>query len=203
MFDWIISVLDASGYVGLALLMFLENVFPPLPSELIMPLAGFLAHQGDMSIVGAILAGGIGSLAGTTLWFIAARRIGRARLLRFIDSYGRWLTMTTEDTERAAKVFENHQNRAVFFGRMLPAIRTLISVPAGFAAMSWPLFLALSGAGSLIWVGILTGLGYTLGSQYQLVAQWVNPVSNLIVGGLIAIYLWRVIRGKGRQNSRP
>lgn len=201
MFDWITSVIDASGFFGLAFLMFLENVFPPMPSELIMPLAGFLAHQGKMSFIGAILAGTVGSVAGTTLWFVAARRIGRARLHRFIERHGRWLTMTTEDMDRASETFERHQQAAVFFGRMLPAIRTLISVPAGFAAMSWPLFLSLTTAGSLIWVGFLTGLGYALGSQYQLVAGWVNPVSNVIVGGLVVYYLWRVIRGKGRQKD--
>ena len=200
MFDWIISVLGSAGYLGLALLMFLENVFPPLPSELIMPLAGFLAHQGQMNPVLAVLSGAAGSLAGAWLWYAVPRRIGRARLEKFIDRHGRWLTMTPEDLKRASDVFARHDRAAVFFGRMLPAIRTLISVPAGFADMPLTVFLVLSAAGSVIWVGALTGLGYVLGSQYQTVSDWVNPVSNVVVGGIVLWYLSRVLSGKGRAR---
>ena len=153
--------------------MFAENVFPPIPSELIMPLAGFLAYQDQMNFVGVVIAGSIGSLAGTYLYYIIARKIGHDRVRHLLEKHGRWLTMSPEDLDRASDWFDRHGNLAVLMGRMVPAIRTVI------------------------WNTLLTGLGYALGSQYDLVADYMNPVSNVVIGALVLTYIYRVIRKKG------
>lgn len=201
MFDWITALLDSSGYLGIAALMFLENVFPPIPSEVVMPLAGFLVEQGRLDATGVIVAGSLGSLAGAYAWYWAAIRIGNRRLRRFIACYGHWLTLSESDLDKSMSWFAGHQNRAVFFGRMVPAIRTLVSIPAGFARMNRGVFLLFSLAGTLIWVALLSGAGYLLGQQYELVAEWLNPLSNLVIGALIAVYIYRVFRGKAKSGG--
>ena len=115
MFDWITGLLDAAGYLGVAFLMFAENVFPPIPSELIMPLAGFLAYQDQMNFVGVVIAGSIGSLAGTYLYYIIARKIGHDRVRHLLEKHGRWLTMSPEDLDRASDWFDRHGNLALPF----------------------------------------------------------------------------------------
>jgi membrane protein DedA with SNARE-associated domain len=193
LFDWIISLVQQLGYGGVALLMFLENIFPPIPSELIMPLAGFNAARGEMSIWLVILAGTVGSLAGALAWYEIGRRVGTKRLCRLAHRHGRWLTMSVADVERARDWFQRRGGLAVFIGRLIPAIRTLISVPAGIARMNLPLFLVYSIAGTTLWTAFLAGAGYALQSQYEKVEAWLNPVSNIVVGLLVLIYLYRVI----------
>tara|TARA_R110002124_G_scaffold111313_3_gene265022 strand:- start:1882 stop:2487 length:606 start_codon:yes stop_codon:yes gene_type:complete len=200
MFDWITALLDSSGYFGVAALMFLENVFPPIPSEVVMPMAGFLVQQGHLNAFGVVLAGSLGSLAGAYAWYWAAIRIGDRRLRRFIRRYGRWLTLSESDLDKTISWFARYQNRAVFFGRMVPAVRTLVSVPAGFARMNRGAFLLFTLAGSVIWVALLSGAGYLLGQQYERVADWLNPLSNLVIGAIIAIYLYRVATGKAKSS---
>lgn len=199
MFDWIAGLIDAIGPWGVALLMLLENVFPPIPSELIMPLAGFVAAQGRMGIVSAILAGTLGSLAGATLWYAAGRAIGADRLRNWSSRHGRWLTLAPADVDRACDWFERHGAGAVFFGRLVPTVRTLISVPAGLARMPLPRFLLWSALGSLIWTSLLAGAGYLLEGRYRQVEAWVNPLSTAVVIGIVAIYLWRVVTWRRRH----
>ncbi|SFE84610.1 membrane protein DedA, SNARE-associated domain [Sulfitobacter brevis] len=199
MFDWLAGIVEQGGYVAIAFLMLLENVFPPIPSELIMPLGGYLAQQGTLNPVLVVIAGSIGSLAGTTLWYYGARKLNRDRVYALIDRHGWWLTVTREGMEKAEERFKRHQGAAVFWGRMLPAIRTLISVPAGFARMSLWRFLALSMAGTIIWVSLLTAAGYLLGTQYDKVSGWINPVTNVLFGALAVLYVVRLLRGKGRK----
>jgi membrane protein DedA with SNARE-associated domain len=189
LFDWITALISKLGYGGVALLMFLENVFPPIPSELIMPLAGFNAARGEMSIWLVILAGTVGSLAGAVLWYEIGRRIGMKRLCRLADRHGRWLTMSRRDVDKARDWFDRHGGAAVFIGRLVPAIRTLISVPAGIAKMNLPLFLTYSTIGTALWTALLAGAGYFLESQYEKVEGWLNPISNIIFGGLVLYYL--------------
>lgn len=200
MFDWISEWLLDLGYAGVAVLMFLENIFPPLPSEVIMPLAGFLAYQGEMSLTGVVLAGTAGSVAGTTMWFLAARRIGRRRVELLVDRHGYWLTISPEDLKRAEAWFRRHRNVAVVIGRMVPGVRTVISAPAGLSQMGFALFLALTFAGTLLWNGLMVASGYILGSQYALVAEWINPVSTVLIVGLVLLYLYRLIRQFRRRQ---
>ncbi|MDW4497225.1 DedA family protein [Sulfitobacter sp. D35] len=197
MFDWIVALLQQAGYFGIAFLMFAENVFPPIPSELIMPLAGFLVHRGDLGFVPTMLAGMAGSIAGAWIWYFAAMKFKRRRVRRLISNHGRWFTMTLEDLDRAEDWFERHGRMAVLVGRLLPGVRTLISVPAGLTGMPQGTFLLLTAVGTTVWVGILTLAGMLLGSQYDLVQQWLNPVSNILFGALALIYVYRLVTHKG------
>lgn len=199
MFDWITSFIEGGGALAIAALMLLENVFPPIPSELIMPLAGFNAARGGTPLLLVILAGAAGSLAGAWLWYLVGRAYGIARLRRMIVRHGRWLTMTPSELERAQQWFDRHGRSAVFFGRLFPTVRTLISVPAGLARMFMPRFILFSALGSILWCSMLALAGYWLESRYEQVSAWLNPVSTVIVTALIAGYIWRVIRW--RPNS--
>jgi membrane protein YqaA with SNARE-associated domain len=145
MFDWITGLVERTGYVGIALLMLAENVFPPIPSELIMPLAGFAAAQGELGMAGVVAAGTAGALAGALLWYGLGRWVGLERLKRWAAEHGRWLTVSPDDLDRAAAWFGRHGGAAVLVGRLVPAVRTLISVPAGHKHGNGPM-LHLSGA---------------------------------------------------------
>lgn len=196
MFDWVVSTIDSWGYFGVWALMVAENVFPPIPSEVIMPLAGFLAGAGKMSLGLTILIGTIGSVIGTTMWYYIGLWFGEERLKRFAAKHGRWLTLSPGDIDAAHQWFVRHGAMAVFFGRMIPAIRTLISVPAGLARMPMWKFLAFTTIGSAIWTSILTFAGLLLHENYALVADYVDPLSKIVVISVVAVYLWRVIRWK-------
>lgn len=193
MFDWIAALIDKIGPLGVALLMFAENVFPPIPSELIMPLAGFNAAQGRMGLITVILAGTIGSVAGATLWYYLGRAVGPERVRRLAARHGRWLTITPAEVDRAQAWFDRHGAAAVLLCRLVPAVRTLISIPAGLAQMPLGTFLLWTSIGSLGWTSFLAIAGWMLEGAYSRVEDWVNPVSSVVVVGLIAIYIWRVV----------
>ncbi|WP_209586543.1 DedA family protein [Massilia sp. BHUDP2] len=193
MFEFITSFLEKSGYIGVFLLMALENIFPPIPSELIMPFAGFVVARGDLNLVGVLVAGTAGSIAGALPWYWGARKYGKERLKAFADRHARWMTVGSEDIDKAIAAFDRHGRSVVLFGRLIPAIRTLISVPAGLACMSWAQFLLYSTIGSLAWTGILTGAGFLLESNYEQVGKYVDPVSKGIFGILLAWYIYRVV----------
>lgn len=211
MFHWILDVITQAGYLGLLALMVLENIFPPIPSELVMPLAGYLAAQGRMDPILVVLVGTAGSVLGALPWYWIGRQVGRERLLRWVTRYGHWLTLSCEEVDRANDWFRRRGWTAVLFGRLVPGVRTLISVPAGIAHMSLPLFLALTTLGSLAWTGLLVASGYLLKSQYRLVEGAIDPIATAIVAGIVLLYVYRVARGiwqrraaaadKGRRDS--
>lgn len=193
MSEWIASVITAWGPLGVAFLMFLENVFPPIPSEVILPLAGVEAGRQGLSVVTMILAATAGSLAGLTVWYYAAAVFGKRRLLALVDRFGRILTMTEADIAKVEGWFARWGMLAVFFGRLVPTVRTLISVPAGFVAMPIGRFLLYSAAGSLLWSGALVLAGLWLGAQGGLIESLLGPVSDAVLVLIVAIWLWRVI----------
>ena len=193
MLDWISNIIAEMGYIGIVLLMFLENVFPPIPSELVMPLAGFVAARGDLSLWGVIVAGMAGSILGAFPWYFAGRLLGEQRLKAWAGRHGRWLTVTPGDVDKALNWFIRHGGKAVFFGRLIPTVRTLISVPAGFACMNFLRFLCYSIAGTLLWSGLLAWAGYLLESRYRAVAEYVGPLSTAVLAGLVVIYLYRLV----------
>jgi len=203
MFDWITGFVVRSGYVGVFLLMLAENVVPPIPSELIMPLAGFTAARGQLSLIPVILAGTAGSLLGAVLWYIVGKRLGLDRLKHLAARHGRWLTLSPDDVDRADDWFRRHGARAVFFGRLIPTVRTLISVPAGIAGMPLRSFLAWSTLGTGLWTALLAGAGYLLQSQYQRVSDYLNPVSTVIVVLIIGWYLYRVVTFRTGEREQP
>ncbi|WP_404438945.1 DedA family protein [Stutzerimonas chloritidismutans] len=194
MFDKIVEIVSAFGYIGVFLLMLLENIFPPIPSELIMPLAGFVAARGDLNFIGVILVGTAGSVVGALPWYYAGAKLGQERMKRLAKRWGHWLTLSPEDVDKASDWFDRHGKAAVFFGRLIPAVRTLISVPAGIAGMSMTKFLIYSTLGSLIWTALLALAGYLLESQYEKVSEYLNPVSTVIVVLMVLYYLYRLIR---------
>jgi membrane protein DedA with SNARE-associated domain len=193
--------MEATGLWGVALLMFLENVFPPIPSELIMPLAGFAAARGEQSLLLVVAAGTAGSLAGALFWYWVGRRLGRRRIERLAERHGRWLTLSPEDVEQAIDRFDRHGAVAVLVGRLIPALRTLISVPAGIARMPLPKFLFFSALGTSVWTTLLVFAGYLLKDQYEHVSDYLNPLSNLVFAALASWYAWRVFRFKRRTSD--
>lgn len=201
MFDWITAAVEQTGYLGIAFLMLLENLFPPIPSELIMPLAGFVAARGDLNIVLVVASGAVGSVLGALFWFYVGRLLGRERMKRFVSRHGRWFTMTPEEVEEAFAWFDRHRGKAVFFGRLLPSIRTLISVPAGIARMPLVPFLLYTTIGTALWTAFLAAAGYLLESQYHRVEAYVNPVSNFVLIAAVVIYAWRALTF-GRRSRR-
>ncbi|WP_299816859.1 DedA family protein [uncultured Jannaschia sp.] len=194
MFEWITGAMAAGGYWAVAGLMLFENVFPPIPSEVVMPLAGFLAATGELSFLGVLVAGTVGSVAGATFWYWIGLKLGEDRLRRFAARHGRWLTISSEEVDRASAWFLRHGTWAILIGRILPGLRTLISVPAGVARMPLLPFLLYTTLGSVVWIAGLTVLGYVLEAQYERVAGWIDPVSWIVVGALVAVYIWRLVR---------
>lgn len=200
MFNSIVDIVSQSGYLGIFLLMLAENVFPPIPSELIMPLAGFVSARGELNIVLVILAGTAGSVVGALPWYYAGAIFGQHRLKRIANKHGRWMTLSSQDIDVASTWFARHGAAAVFFGRLIPAIRTLISVPAGIVRMPMLPFLAYSTIGSLIWTALLAVTGYLLQSQYEEVEHYMDPVSKGVLLLVIAVYVYRFIRFKPQQS---
>lgn len=193
MFDWVVSVISGWGYPGVFVLMLLENLFPPIPSEVIMPLAGYLVGEGGLALVPTILAGTLGSMLGTSLWYVIGAWIGAERLKRWAARRGRLLTLSPSDVNTAQAWFDRRGGLAVLFGRMIPAVRTLISVPAGIARMPLPRFLAFTLLGSALWTGVLTAAGLLLSANYARVADVIDPLSKLVVAAVVLVYLWRVV----------
>jgi membrane protein DedA with SNARE-associated domain len=196
MVDYIIRVIGSAGYLGIALLMLIENLFPPIPSELIMPLAGFVVYKGDLSFVGVIIAGVAGSLVGAMGYYLLGKRIGEEKVKTLSRNHGRWLTISPEDIDRAQGWFRRHGNVAVLFCRLVPGIRSLISIPAGISRMHLGAFLFYTLVGSTVWVIALTSAGYFLKSNFQAVEDYLDPVSYILFAALIGIYVVRVIRHK-------
>ena len=203
MFEWIANTLAWAGYVGVAVLMLAENLFPPIPSELIMPLAGFVAARGEMSLPGVIAAGTLGSIVGTLPWYWAGRMFGPERLKSLAGRHGRWLTVSPTDVDRARVWFDKHGRAGVFFGRLVPAVRTLISVPAGLAHMPIGSFLTYSCLGSLAWTTLLASAGYLLQDRYEEVARYLDPVSKIVLGLIVLAYIYRLVTFRPNDEIAP
>lgn len=200
MVDFIVEFLSTTGYIGVFLLMALENIFPPIPSEMIMPFAGFIVSKGELNVIGVLLAGTAGSVAGALPWYYAGKLMGRERLKRAAEKYGRWLTISPQEVDKSIVTFEKHGKATVLMGRLIPAIRTLISVPAGIAGMPLTTFLAFTTAGSLIWSGVLVGAGYMLQKNYSEVAVYVDPVAKAVVAVIVIAYFYRLFfHNKGKD----
>lgn len=201
---WAVDVMGTLGGPGAALIVGLENVFPPIPSEVILPLAGFSAAQGTFSLAAAIFWTTLGSVLGAVLAYGLGRWLGADRVRALFD---RIPLMKVEDFDKTEGWFARHGNASVFFGRMVPVIRSLISVPAGVARMNIALFLLLTTAGSLIWNSIFVVGGYLLGAQWHRIEAVAGWFSNAVVG-IIAVLLvvfvvhrWR--QGRLERGNKP
>lgn len=194
------NLITSTGYFGIVVLMFVENVFPPIPSEYIMPLAGFMVAEDKLSLIGIIIAGTLGSVLGALALYYCGRKVGAERLKRFADRGGRWLAVTSDDIERADRWFDRHGASAVLLCRLVPGVRSLISIPAGINRMNPVSFLFFTTIGSSIWTSVLASAGYFLGSNFHAVEEYFDPFSLVIFGVIIILYLRRVF-GKGKKAS--
>jgi membrane protein DedA with SNARE-associated domain/uncharacterized membrane protein YkvA (DUF1232 family) len=195
LFDWITETVSQGGYPSIILMMLAENIFPPIPSELIMPLAGFVAAQGKLNPVLVVLAGTFGSVLGALPWYYAGSWLGERRICVFAARHGRWLTLSEKEIGQAIRWFERHGRIAVLVGRLVPTVRTLISLPAGTARMPLLPFLLYSTIGTLAWTAALTAAGFLLEAEYQRVSGYLDQVSKIIMGLIVLLYVWRVIAG--------
>ena len=202
--EWILNTMNSLGYLGIGLLMFAENLFPPIPSELIMPLAGFTVAKGGMNFTLAVLAGVVGTILGALPWYYAGKLVGEERLKHLADKYGKWITVSSQDIDKATRWFNRYGNKAVLFGRLVPGIRTLISLPAGLSEMPIVPFLIYSTLGTTAWVMLLTFLGFMLGENYELVDEYLGPVSKIVLLILIVAFIaWVVIKQqKAKRRKR-
>ena len=201
MTDWVFRLIDQTGYLGVALLMFLETVFPPIPSEVIMPIAGMRAAQGPLSIWGVIASGTAGAMLGNYFWYAAARVIGIARFRPFIEKYGRWLTIDWPDVEKAEALFGRFGGWLVGVGRIMPTVRSLVSIPAGLLNMRLKTFFLWSTVGTTIWSSGLAIAGYLLGLRFENIEAVVGPVSTAIIAAIILTYIWRQLTWRRRHRS--
>ncbi|GHF51923.1 membrane protein DedA with SNARE-associated domain [Deinococcus metalli] len=203
MVEWVQGLMDSLGYAGILLLMVLENLFPPIPSELIMPSAGFAASRGELSLVLVIVMGTLGSVLGTLPLYYVGRVFSEERLVAWADKHGKWLTISGKDVRRADEWFDRHGPKAVLFGRMVPGIRSLLSLPAGMSDMPLPTFLLYSAIGSGLWASALAGAGYALGENYDRVEEYIGPASQIIVGvAAVALIVWFVRRRREQGTAK-
>ena len=199
MTDWIITLIEGGGYWGIALLMALENIFPPIPSEIIMGVGGIAVAKGRMEFWPLLVAGTIGSTAGNYAWYLLGDRLGYKRLRPFIERWGRWMTLDWRAVETIADFFKRHGAWVVFVLRFSPLLRTIISLPAGLAHMGHVRFLVFTFAGAAIWNAALIGGGHFLGSRFgDAIEQWTGPVVLAIVVLALAGYAYRVATWKPR-----
>ncbi len=196
--ELIVNLIEQGGYWGIFALMVIENVFPPIPSELIMGMGGVAVARGTMSFWPLLLVGTVGSTLGNYVWFLAGHKLGYQRLEPLVTRWGRWLTLEWEDVENATAFFRRHGQWIVFALRFSPLLRTIISLPAGLTHMSQWRFLLFTFAGAAIWNAALIGGGQWLAhylKEYGVVMDW-------LIGGTIAVgvlaYVWRVITWRPR-----
>ncbi|MGB3206737.1 MAG: DedA family protein [Crinalium sp.] len=200
MSEWITNTITSLGYLGIGLLMFLENLFPPIPSELIMPLAGFTVAKGRMELAPVILAGVIGTILGALPWYYVGKLVGEDNLKRLADKYGKWISVSSRDIEKADNWFEKHGEKAVLLCRLVPGVRTLISLPAGISSMPLVPFLIYSTIGTALWVSLLTIAGYALGGNYKIVEEYLGPVSKIVFVGLVVAFVVWVVNKRKKKH---
>lgn len=195
--QWVTEMMEAYGYLGLFLVMVIENLFPPIPSEVVLPFGGFWTTQSTLTVPLVILWATAGSLVGALILYAAGMVLPKERVIRIVERWGRWLRVKPQDIEKSFDWFDRYGKWTVFFGRMVPLVRSLISIPAGMARMNMPLFLFYTILGSLIWNTLLVGIGAALGKSWHLIAEWIDVFGNityvilaLIVIGVI-IWLFR------------
>lgn len=202
--------MEWGGYPAVFALMLFETMFPPVPSELILPLAGFLAARGEMSLSGVVILATLGSMLGNFIWYQIARSIGHERLRRFIDRHGRWLTMDWDDVEKVQQLFDRHGSGIVFVARILPAVRTFVSIPAGIARMNVAKYLLWSTAGTALWSWALAAIGFGLGRRVGVTDALIGPITGVTIALIALYYIYRQLTwdrrirpSDGRGDRRP
>ena len=196
MTDFILNAIAAGGYLGIFLLMALENVVPPIPSEVIMGLGGMAVARGDMALVPLVLVGTAGTTAGNCFWYWLGRRTGYERFRPFVERHGRWLTLDWPAVERLHAFFVRHGGWVIFVFRFMPAFRTIVSLPAGMTRMPLPRFLLWTFAGSAVWNVVLAEAGVQFGARFENLHRYVGPATVAVFAAMAVGYLWRVLTWK-------
>ncbi|MPY94797.1 MAG: DedA family protein [Acidimicrobiia bacterium] len=192
--EWVTDVVASLGYGGVAFLVALESVFPPIPSEVVLPLAGFVAGRGEASVVGMVIAATIGSVVGAWALYLIAAAIGPVRLRRMVARYGRWFRIDEDDVARAEGWFDRRGGTAVLICRCIPLVRSLVSIPAGFRRMEAVRFTLLTTLGSAVWNIALISAGYALGERWEEVGDYVSYLQYALyvaVAGGVGWFVWR------------
>ena len=187
--QWVQDVIESLGYLGVALLVIAENLFPPIPSEIVLPFAGFVARRGDGSVVVMVLASTVGSVVGALVLYAIAAAIGPERIHTFVVRFGRWFGVKESDMVRAEEWFDRRSNVAVLVGRCVPLIRSLVSIPAGFRRMRFVPFVVLTAVGSAVWNVALIGAGAALGDQWDVVGDYVGILQWLVIVVIMAVVI--------------
>lgn len=193
------------GYPGVALIMFAENLFPPIPSEVVLPFAGSLVQAGRLSLIGVLISSTIGAVLGTGLFYYLGRLLGEARTRQLIRRYGRWLALDEDDLDGSLKAFHRHDRSIIFFGRFLPGLRTLISLPAGIVKMRLGPFLLYTVLGTLLWNGLLVGAGVLLGQNWERILDIVDRYETIfwiVVVLFVVLFVVQRIRKWRAQRAR-
>lgn len=201
MIDWATGLIAAGGPSGVFLLMVLENLFPPIPSEVVMPLAGFAAARGHMSLPMVLLAGIAGSLCGNAVWFELARAYGAARMRRLVERFGRYVGLGPAVLERAESALRRNGPVAVCLSRMMPGLRTAISVPAGLVELPRRVFYVWTLIGTSVWTGGLALAGFALEDRFHLVERWAGPIGMAMMLAVFGILTWRVVLARRRAKQ--
>lgn len=201
MTEWIKQFMSQMGYVGLAILTFLENIFPPLPSEVILPLGGFFVAEGRLTLAGVVLAGTVGSLAGAVALYYVGRLFSQSRLERWADRHGHWLLLSRSDVSGAFNWFEDHGGKAVFLCRLIPGVRSLISIPAGSTKMAIAPFLLYTALGTALWSALLAFGGMQLGEAYQDLSRVLRWASYAVIGLFILSFVWWALQKRQEQKE--
>lgn len=200
---WITSIMADFGYIGIFLLIMVENLFPPIPSEIILTFGGFMTTVSSLNVVMVIIVATLGSVVGAILLYKVASYFGKERLTKIVLKYGRILRLKESDIERAESFFLKYGSWAVFLCRMIPLIRSLISIPAGMTKMKMSRFLVLTTAGSLLWNTVLIGLGALLGESWNEIVVFMDSFSTIIysiIAGLLIMGLAFFIRARFKKT---
>ena len=213
--NWVQDVINQFGYLGVALLVVIENVFPPIPSEIVLPFAGFVAQQGasavnatagaaqsDTTVVGMMIAATVGSVVGALILYFVSAAIGPERLRGFVERFGKWFGVKSADLVRAEEWFDRRSVVAVLVGRCVPLIRSIVSIPAGFRRMKLTSFAVLTAIGSAVWNIALIGAGAVLGDQWERVGQYVGVFQWLVIAAVLLLLVRFVVsRLKNRRRK--
>ena len=213
--NWVQDVINQFGYLGVALLVVIENVFPPIPSEIVLPFAGFVAQQGasavnatagaaqsDTTVVGMMIAATVGSVVGALILYFVSAAIGPERLRGFVERFGKWFGVKSSDLVRAEEWFDRRSVVAVLVGRCVPLIRSIVSIPAGFRRMKLTSFVVLTAIGSAVWNIALIGAGAVLGEQWERVGEYVGVFQWLVIAAVLLLLVRFVVsRLKNRRRK--
>lgn len=193
------TIINRIGYTGVALLVFLENVFPPIPSEAVIPFAGFAAKRGELNFVGVVIAGTIGSTLGALPLYYLGRYLSEARIRAFFADYGNYVGIQPNDIDRAHEWLENHGNLAVFICRLIPGLRSVISISAGIVGMNLAPFLLWTTIGTGAWTLLLTAIGFSLGANYAAIQPYMDIIGWIVFLSIAGYLAFRAIRRRAES----